>query len=354
MNKNKKRIIVTGGSGFIGSEMIRHLIQNTDSLVFNLDSLEYSGNQSNLHSISSSKRYFFQRVRIGSKREISKIFRDFLPNLVINFAAESHVDRSIDNPEIFFETNTMETLKLLEVCRDYYKTSKANFLFHHISTDEVYGDIQKPDYFSKEGDPYCPSSPYAASKASSDHLVRSFHKTFDLPVKITNCSNNYGPYQFPEKLIPHVILNALNSKKLPIYGDGSQIRDWLYVEDHINGILSVIDKGKIGETYNIGGDNQTSNLDLVRNICEILDESIYRKINIDSFKDLIIFVDDRPGHDKRYAIDCSKIKNECNWKAKHDFSSGLFKTVNWYLENKAWWQEILDKKYTLERVGLKK
>jgi len=350
---NSKNIIVTGGAGFIGSAMVRHLIEQTDNKVLNIDCLSYSGNLSSLSDINKSSRYSFIKSRIGDNELIRSSIKDFKPNIIINFAAESHVDRSIDNPYIFFKTNVMETLNFLTNIKDYINESDSaskDFLFHHISTDEVYGDLDIADHHSLESDPYKPSSPYAASKASSDHLVKSFSRTYGLPIKITNCSNNYGPYQFPEKLIPLMILKALKGHSLPIYGDGSQIRDWLYVNDHIEAILNVIDYGKPGECYNIGGGNQITNLEVVNLICESLDQ-LKPSPNKNKYSSFISFTKDRPGHDKRYAINASKIMNDCKWVPKHNFKEGLFQTVKWYLDNLDWCDEILSSNYNLTRLG---
>ena len=355
MEKNSK-ILVTGGAGFIGSAMVRDIINNTKAKILNIDFLTYSGNLNSLIEVSQSKRYEFAKVDIGNNEAISKLLLDFEPNIVINFAAESHVDKSIDSPSLFFKTNVMGTLNLAICIKNYYekisKNKKKLFRFHHISTDEVYGDISMEDDPVNELRAYEPSSPYAASKASSDHIIRSFHRTYELPVTISNCSNNYGPYHFPEKLIPHIIISALLGKKLPIYGDGMQIRDWLHVEDHIAGIKKIIENGTIGQTYNIGGNNEQTNINVVKSICEILDKKIAEKPNgISTFKELIFNVKDRPGHDKRYAIDSSKIQKELNWAPKIEFQNGLIDTINWYLDNKPWWEEILSKKYNLERQG---
>jgi len=355
MEKNS-RILVTGGAGFIGSAMVRHLINNTKAKILNIDSLTYSGNLNSLIEISHSERYEFIEADIGNEEAISKLLLDFEPNIVINFAAESHVDKSIDSPSLFFETNVMGTLNLVICIKNYYQKISENkkklFRFHHVSTDEVYGDISLEDDPVNELRAYEPSSPYAASKASSDHIVRSFHRTYALPVTISNCSNNYGPYHFPEKLIPHIIISALLGKQLPIYGDGMQIRDWLHVDDHIAGIIKIIENGTIGHTYNIGGNNEQTNINVVNSICEILDKKIFEKPNgISTFKELISHVNDRPGHDKRYSIDSLKIQKELNWTPKIEFQNGLIDTIDWYVDNKQWWEKILFNEYSLERQG---
>ena len=354
---DKKRVIVTGGAGFIGSAMVRYLIKNTEHEVMNIDCLTYSGNLSSLAEIKNSSRYQFVEMNIGNLSDVSKILFDFKPEIIINFAAESHVDKSIESPSIFFETNVLSTLNFLEAIRIFYEDTackKDNFFrLHHISTDEVYGDLGDTDDFFNENTPYDPSSPYSASKAASDHLVRAWSRTFKLPVLITNCSNNYGPYHFPEKLIPHVIIKALNGETIPVYGDGSQIRDWLYVDDHVEALLTVLKKGSVGDTYNIGGNNEKKNIDVVNTICDILDEiaSSRRSNEIKSYKDLITFVKDRPGHDKRYAIDSSKIQRDLGWKPKETFESGIRKTIHWYLENQTWYEKILSGNYRFERLG---
>ena len=345
------KLLVTGGAGFIGSNFIHRCIKNHK--ILNYDKLTYAGNLDNLRSIEDNKNYSFLNGDIQDRLKLEKLFLDFKPDGIINFAAESHVDRSIDAPRSFIETNVLGTFELLNASLKYFnsldKTGKSTFRFLHISTDEVYGSLG-PDGLFKETTAFNPSSPYSASKASSDHFVKSWFKTFGLPIIITNCSNNYGPYQFPEKLIPLVIINCLQNKSLPIYGDGKNIRDWIYVDDHCKGIFKVLKNGKIGETYNIGGNQETTNLELVHKICEILD--IKKPLNSgDSYTSLIEFVKDRPGHDFRYAIDCSKIKNDLNFSPLQNIDSGLEKTVNWYLDNLDWINQIRLNKYNQERLG---
>lgn len=344
-------VLITGGAGFIGSAMVRHLVLERKCRVINIDNLSYSGNLSNLEEISRLNNYHFFKLSIGERDSVHECLQKYKPNVVINFAAESHVDKSIDNPGIFFKTNVLDTLNLLMAVKDYLKNNDLDFLFHHISTDEVYGDIPMNDNPSNEETPYKPSSPYAASKASSDHIVRAFIRTYGFPATISNCSNNYGSFQHPEKLIPHMIINALNNKKLPVYGDGKQIRDWLHVDDHISGILKIIEYGKIGQTYNIGGLNEVTNLEVVNLICQTLDAEFPRQDKV-SYKKLISFVGDRPGHDRRYAIDCSKISNDLNWKPSLEFKIGLEQTVKWYLNNQDWWNSIMEDGYSHIRQGL--
>jgi len=345
------KLLITGGAGFIGSAVIRHIITNTSDSVVNVDKLTYAGNLANLKEICDSDRYCFEHVDICDERAINRVFNEHQPDAVMHLAAESHVDRSIDGPAAFIETNIIGTYTLLEVARSYWenadKTKKNRFRFHHISTDEVYGDLPHPAYDGTayknlflETTPYAPSSPYSASKASSDHLVRAWHRTYGLPVLVTNCSNNYGPYHFPEKLIPLVILNALSGKPLPVYGKGDQIRDWLYVDDHATALHKVITIGKIGETYNIGGHNEKSNLEVVHTICDILQELHPLENGTPHYRDLILHVTDRPGHDLRYAIDAGKIQNELGWKPKETFDSGIRKTIEWYLANQEWCRNI--------------
>ncbi len=356
------KIIVTGGAGFIGSAVIRHLIKNTEHQVLNLDKLTYAGNLASLKEVESSDRYRFLQADICDRNAVDQAFASFKPDAIMHLAAESHVDRSIDGPAAFIQTNIIGTYTLLEAARSYAK-DHPDFRFHHISTDEVYGDLELDDSLFTEETPYDPSSPYSASKASSDHLVRSWQRTFGLKALITNCSNNYGPYHFPEKLIPLVILNALEGKPLPIYGKGDQIRDWLYVADHARALCTVCLQGKPGETYNIGGHNEKQNIEVVKTICAILDELKPRasdrhsreggNLTPSSYSDLITFVADRPGHDMRYAIDAGKIERELGWKPVETFETGLRKTVQWYLDNK-WWWEPLREKYQRERLGLKK
>jgi dTDP-glucose 4,6-dehydratase len=339
-----KTFLVTGGAGFIGSAVIRELIRNTEHKVVNVDKLTYAGNLESLREVSDNSRYHFEKVDICDAAEVERLFNQYQPDVVMHLAAESHVDRSIDGPAEFINTNIVGTYTLLEAARKYWQEQgkSEGFRFHHISTDEVYGDLHGSDDLFTESTPYAPSSPYSASKASSDHLVRAWHRTYDLPTVLTNCSNNYGPYHFPEKLIPLMILNALDGKPLPVYGDGSQVRDWLYVEDHARALLKVATEGKVGETYNIGGHNEKKNITVVRLICELLEELVPEKpASVTSYTDLITFVDDRPGHDLRYAIDASKIEKELGWVPAETFESGMRKTVKWYLENKSWWQPLL-------------
>ena len=334
-----KKLLITGGGGFIGSAVIRHIINNTDHSVINVDKPTYAGNLESLTSIKSDARYTFEQVDICDSNEIKRVFNEHQPDIVIHLAAESHVDRSIDGPGEFIQTNIVGTYVLLEEARDYWSNldsdKKDNFRFHHVSTDEVYGDLEGTDDLFTEETPYAPSSPYSAAKASSDHLVRAWQRTFKLPTLITNCSNNYGPYHFPEKLIPLIILNALEGKDLPIYGNGKQIRDWLYVDDHAKALLHVALTGKIGETYNIGGHNELQNIEVVTTICNILDELVPSRLNgIKHYEQLITYVGDRAGHDVRYAIDATKIANELNWIPDETFATGIKKTIQWYLDNK--------------------
>ena len=349
------KIIVTGGAGFIGSAVIRHIIKNTENHVLNIDKLTYAGNLESLAEVEDSANYSFKQIDICDAIAIDEAFNDFQPDLIMHLAAESHVDRSIDGPAEFINTNIVGTYVLLEVARKYWQglddVRKHSFKFHHISTDEVYGDLEETTDLFTEKTPYAPSSPYSASKASSDHLVRAWHRTYGLPVVITNCSNNYGPYHFPEKLIPLVILNALDGKPLPIYGKGDQIRDWLYVEDHARALYKVVTEGFIGETYNIGGHNEKQNIEVVKNICQILDE-LKPQSNGQPYESLITFVKDRPGHDLRYAIDATKIKNDLGWTPQETFDSGIRKTVDWYLNNLEWCQRVQDGSYQRERLGV--
>lgn len=351
-----KNILVTGGAGFIGSAVIRYLINETNNNVLNIDKLTYAGNLESLDTISSNPRYQFLHADICDKVAMTKAFDDFEPNIVMHLAAESHVDRSIDGPMDFIQTNIIGTYTLLDVARNYWQNltedKKTSFKFHHISTDEVYGDLEGTEDLFTEETSYSPSSPYSASKASSDHLVRAWHRTYGLPVVVTNCSNNYGPYHFPEKLIPLVILNALDGKPLPLYGDGKQIRDWLYVEDHARALYLVATTAKVGETYNIGGHNEKQNIDVVKTICTILD-NIKPRTNGQSYTQQITYVKDRPGHDLRYAIDASKIQQELNWQPQETFESGIQKTVEWYLNNLEWCQHVQDGSYQRERLGVK-
>lgn len=354
------KILVTGGAGFIGSAVIRHIIANTQDSVINLDKLTYAGNLENLLPISENPRYAFEQVDICNRTELDRVFKQHQPDAVMHLAAESHVDRSIDGPAEFIQTNIVGTYTLLEAARAYWNTlaaeRKSAFRFHHISTDEVYGDLPHPsdqadavEHLFTETTSYAPSSPYSASKASSDHLVRAWLRTYGFPTLITNCSNNYGPYHFPEKLIPLVILNALEGKPLPIYGKGDQIRDWLYVEDHARALYLVATQGNIGETYNIGGHNEKQNLEVVQTICKILDKLVPTQT---SYAEQITYVTDRPGHDRRYAIDASKIEQELGWKPQETFESGLAKTIQWYLDNQQWCQRVQDGSYQRERLGV--
>lgn len=352
------KILVTGGAGFIGSAVIRHILSNTEDRVVNVDALTYAGNLESLPGVEDSDRYHFEHVNICDRAELERVFHLHKPDAVMHLAAESHVDRSITGPAQFIQTNIVGTYNLLETAREFWNTlsvdDKKSFRFHHISTDEVYGDLPHPD--EKEGElplfteetPYAPSSPYSASKASSDHLVRAWLRTYGFPTIVTNCSNNYGPYHFPEKLIPLVILNALEGKELPIYGKGDQIRDWLYVEDHARALYKVVTEGVIGETYNIGGHNEKQNLEVVQTICEILDSLVPKATK---YADQITYVTDRPGHDRRYAIDSSKMSEELNWTPVETFETGLRKTIEWYLTNRQWCKNVQDGSYQRERLG---
>jgi len=349
-------ILITGGAGFIGSAVIRHVLCNTNFNVINIDKLTYAGNLESLSCIQENSRYSFEEADICNLQALREIFHRRKPSCIMHLAAESHVDRSIDNPHNFINTNIIGTYRLLEVARSYYDSlnsyGKRNFRFHHISTDEVYGDLVGSDELFVESSSYKPSSPYSATKASSDHLVRAWGRTYGLPIMITNCSNNYGLYQFPEKFIPHVILNCLQGKPIPIYGNGSQIRDWLYVEDHAKALIKVLTEGKIGETYNIGGHNEKTNLEVAEKICDVLEElSPNKTSSFKYYRDLITFVKDRPGHDARYAIDASKIQNDIGWVPEETFDTGLRKTVEWYLDNTNWWRRVLSGEYRLERLG---
>ena len=344
------KILVTGGAGFIGSAVVRHIIENTEHHVLNVDKLTYAGNLESLSSVSKNERYQFFKTDICDRIALDQLFKEFQPNVVMHLAAESHVDRSISGPFDFIETNIIGTYQLLEASRAYWlglnDTKKAEFRFHHISTDEVYGDLEGTTDLFTETTPYSPSSPYSASKASSDHLVRAWNRTYGLPVLITNCSNNYGPYHFPEKLIPLMILNALQGKALPVYGNGQQIRDWLFVEDHARALYKVVTEGVVGETYNIGGHNEKANLEVVHAICDLLEElAPIKPEGIAQYKDLITYVKDRPGHDVRYAIDATKIKNELNWVPEESFETGLRKTVEWYLKNTEWVEHVQSGEY---------
>ncbi|MBS7818554.1 dTDP-glucose 4,6-dehydratase [Wohlfahrtiimonas chitiniclastica] len=348
------KILITGGAGFIGSAVVRHIIEHTQDHVCNIDKLTYAGNLESLRSIENNERYQFKQIDICDRSALNSVFEAFQPDCVMHLAAESHVDRSIDGPAAFIETNIVGTYTLLEAARQYWLTldnaNKSAFRFHHISTDEVYGDLAGTNDLFTETTAYAPSSPYSASKASSDHLVRAWERTYGLPTIVTNCSNNYGPYHFPEKLIPLMILNALDGKPLPIYGDGQQIRDWLYVEDHARALYKVVTEGKVAQTYNIGGHNEKANIDVVKAICNILDELKPRQ-NGSQYADLITFVKDRPGHDLRYAIDASKIQRELNWVPKETFESGIRKTVEWYLNHLDWCRNVQDGSYQRERLG---
>ena len=350
------KVLVTGGAGFIGSAVVRHIITNTQASVVNVDKLTYAGNLASLETVAGSSRYAFEQVDVCHRQELERVFNQHQPDVVMHLAAESHVDRSIDGPAAFIETNIVGTYTLLEAARSYWSALPAErktvFRFHHISTDEVFGDLHGTEALFTETTPYAPSSPYSASKASSDHLVRAWHRTYGLPVLITNCSNNYGPYHFPEKLIPLMILNALAGKPLPVYGKGNQIRDWLYVEDHARALYKVVTEGEVGETYNIGGHNEKQNIEVVRTLCSLLEELAPQKpAGLERYEDLITYVTDRPGHDLRYAIDASKIERELGWTPQETFDSGLRKTVQWFLTNKTWWQAVLDGSYALQRLG---
>lgn len=351
------KLLITGGAGFIGSAVVRYIVNETDNEVVVVDALTYAGNLESLHTVSDHPRYKFENINICNRQSLDRIFKAYKPDAVMHLAAESHVDRSIDGPAAFIETNIVGTYTLLEATREYWNQldsdAKESFRFHHISTDEVYGDLHGSNDLFTETTPYAPSSPYSASKASSDHLVRAWLRTYGLPTIVTNCSNNYGPYHFPEKLIPLIILNALEGKSLPVYGDGGQIRDWLYVEDHARALYTVVTKGKIGETYNIGGHNERRNIEVVNTICQLLEELVPNKPKgVDQYADLITYVPDRPGHDMRYAIDASKIDGELGWKPQETFESGIRKTVEWYLSNEDWWRRVKDGSYAGERLGI--
>ncbi|WP_234495028.1 dTDP-glucose 4,6-dehydratase [Vibrio maritimus] len=350
------KILVTGGAGFIGSAVIRHILKDTSDSVVNVDVLTYAGNLESLPGADKSERYAFEQVDICDFAALEAAFKKHQPDAVMHLAAESHVDRSIDGPAAFIQTNLVGTFNMLEVARQYWKTldesKQSAFRFHHISTDEVYGDLEGTDDLFTEETSYEPSSPYSASKAGSDHLVRAWGRTYGFPVLVTNCSNNYGPYHFPEKLIPLMILNALEGKQLPVYGDGLQIRDWLFVEDHARALYKVVTEGKVGETYNIGGHNEKANIDVVKTICSLLEELVPNKPQgVNHYQDLIAYVTDRPGHDVRYAIDASKIERELGWTPAETFESGIRKTVEWYLNNREWWTRVLDGSYSRERLG---
>ena len=352
-----KKLLITGGAGFIGSNLIRYIINNTQHSVINLDKLTYSGNLESLNSVNGNDRYSFEKVDICDAEEIRRVLNKYQPDIIMHLAAESHVDRSIDSPGEFIQTNIFGTYVLLEQSRIYWsklKESKKNrFRFHHISTDEVYGDLEDSNALFTENTSYSPSSPYSASKASSDHLVRAWQRTFGLPTVITNCSNNYGPFQFPEKLIPLIIRNALSGKNLPVYGTGEQVRDWLYVDDHAKALLVAALNGDVGETYNIGGHNEMQNLEVIKSICSILDELVPSQINaINKYEQLIEFVEDRSGHDKRYAIDASKIALELNWTPDETFETGIRKTVKWYIQNNEWCNQVQKKHEQGARIGI--
>lgn len=347
-----KTILVTGGAGFIGSALIRYLIRETDHSIVNVDKLTYAGHLENLESVEHSDRYYFEQSDICNTDEVRDVFDHYKPDVVMHLAAESHVDRSIDGSAEFIRTNIVGTHNMLEIAKEYYEglegEEKKEFRFLHVSTDEVYGELGEEGFF-KETTPYDPRSPYSASKASSDHLARAWFHTYDFPILITNCSNNYGPYQFPEKLIPVVILKALQGEDIPVYGTGENVRDWLYVDDHARALFKVLQEGKLGETYNIGGHNEKQNIEVVHTICSILDD--VRPKQNGKYSDQITFVTDRPGHDWRYAIDASKIEKELGWKPKESFESGIRKTVEWYLNNMDWVEAVTDKNYGLERLG---
>jgi len=346
------KIIVTGGAGFIGSSVVRHCLENGDS-VLNIDSLTYASNPNIQEIFPENDTYNFRKMNICDRQGVQAVFKDFAPDAIMNLAAESHVDRSIDGPEDFVQTNLIGTFNLLRCALEYWQglsdTSKEKFRFHHVSTDEVYGSLGDEGAFTEET-PYNPNSPYSATKAGSDHLVHAWGETYGLPILITNCSNNYGPYQFPEKLIPLMIIKGLAEEKLPVYGDGKNVRDWLYVDDHARALRLVLENGEIGRTYNIGGDEEHSNIEIVKRICTLLDEKSPPK-TVSKRTDLIEFVKDRPGHDYRYAIDATRIKNELNWSAQENFTSAISKTIDWYLNNREWWSNILDTKYSGERLG---
>jgi dTDP-glucose 4,6-dehydratase len=350
-----KTIFVTGGAGFIGSAVVRHLLDDTDAFVVNVDKLTYAANLGSIPQAEGHPRYAFAKVDICNGAALNNLFEKYQPDAVMNLAAESHVDRSIDGPSEFIQTNIVGSFTLLQEALRYWRAlepaRRAAFRFLHISTDEVYGSLGAEGLFT-ESTPYAPNSPYSASKASSDHLVRAWRETYDLPTLVTNCSNNYGPYHFPEKLIPHIIIKGLAGEPLPVYGDGLNVRDWLYVEDHAKALTLVLERGKIGDTYNVGGRNERTNLHVVQSICDLLDK--FSPSASGSRRQLISFVTDRPGHDRRYAIDASKLERELGWRAQETFESGIAKTVRWYLDNETWWRSILDRGYTAKRVGLSK
>lgn len=349
-------IFVTGGAGFIGASVVRLLIKETPHKVLNVDKLTYAGNLASVEDVVQDSRYNFEQMDICDRTGIEGLLDAYRPDIIMHLAAESHVDRSIDGPADFIQTNIVGTYVLLEAARKYWLSlggeEKLRFRFHHISTDEVYGSLGRSGLFTEQTS-YDPSSPYSASKASSDHIVRAWHRTYGLPVVLTNCSNNYGPYQFPEKLIPLIILNAIEGKVLPVYGKGDQVRDWLYVEDHAQALYKVVTEGRVGETYNIGGHNEKTNLEVVKTICAILDDLVPdHPSGVRRYEELITFVEDRPGHDQRYAIDAGKIQTELRWTPAQTFESGIRRTVEWYLNNRHWWQRVLDGTYRRERLGL--
>ena len=349
--------LITGGAGFIGSALVRNLLQNKENTVINVDNLSYSGNLASIPQELQHQNYIFEQCDIVNKKNIFTIIQKYQPNLIFHLAAESHVDRSIEGPRAFIDSNIIGTYNLLEaskiLCSKNDSIPGASFKFHHISTDEVFGDLEIGEAMFNEHSLYNPSSPYAASKAASDHLVRSWGRTYDIPYVITNCTNNYGPYQFPEKLIPHTIINALKGNDLPVYGNGKQIRDWLYVDDHVEALKLVANKGQTNETYVVGANNEIQNIDVVKEICSYLDKIIKIKPNqISSFHELIKFVEDRPGHDQRYAIDASKLISELSWKPKENFTSGIRKTIDWYIQNNKWWEIILSDTYAIDRMNL--
>ena len=350
-----KKIIVTGGAGFIGSALVRHLIANTDHVVLNIDALTYAGNLSSLTSVAGSDRYHFQQIDICDSANILEAIRRFQPDVITHLAAESHVDRSIDGPGAFIQTNLVGTFSMLNGALEYWRglsdEKRRDFRFHHISTDEVFGALGDEGFFTEET-PYDPRSPYSASKAGSDHLVQAWHHTYGLPVAITNCSNNYGPFHFPEKLIPLVIIKCLAGEPLPVYGTGSNVRDWLYVEDHVRALQTVFETGAVGNSYMVGGNSERTNLEVVHVICDTLDRIRPRSDKL-SYREQIKFVADRPGHDFRYAIDATKLQTELGWKPIETFESGMEKTITWYLENRSWWEAIQSGEYQGERLGLK-
>lgn len=356
MTLHPKTLLVTGGAGFIGSAVIRYLIEHHDLTLVNVDKLTYAGNLESLEAVADHPNYRFEQVDVCDETEVRRLFQQYRPDAILHLAAESHVDRSIDGPSTFIQTNIVGVYTLLEAARHYWNGlddgGKRDFRFHHVSTDEVYGSLGPTGLFREE-DPYKPNSPYSASKASSDHLVRAWHETYGLPTLITNCSNNYGPYQFPEKLIPLVILNALDGKPLPIYGKGDQIRDWLYVDDHVRALWKVLTEGTPGRTYNIGGHNEKTNLEVVKTLCATLDQlAPSPHAGIDRYEQLITHVTDRPGHDRRYAIDADRIEQELGWVPEETFDTGMRKTVQWYLDNLNWCRRVQDGSYRRERLGV--